>query len=614
MNVCPFIPSYHLGSTRSVQMPETQLDKGLSRAQGKRKTTYPRNHPTENPKPPKRTKAEIQLAAKERKDSEHAKKIAAEAKKMQKLLEAEEKRKLSALRIASVEDTVQCSQKERQPRSERPDLKTMEMYREWLQQQKEVEIEPIASEDEEIEPIASEDEEVDELAGDNMHINHLQFPPESTVDTDSDRARLGLSKYEDEGDDAYKPSAQEDNDDNGDSDGNASEDSMVLLHKNRQKRLAKKKKEVGKLQAEVQVHRQVAPTVYARPNAQLLNRDKGEQGKKKKPSGKAAEIGGLHSNWKQQAQVQPTAPSASAAVRPTAPPLPAKSHTNTVGDGDNLDPTEKVDGRGGETVVDKDEALLEVVKQSKEASAGAKRYHKGGTKGMGIKLNTADISAVKCGASACRPAKPCYTNNHLPFENAARDLHTWHDAVLPAIIDWARTLKEPFAVSSHPDLPEVVEYLWSEEFPKIPANDAVHAVNDLKDLSFVYRDPHAKVEFDRINLIVFAVHQQVITKTDRFYGFGMGALLLCAAALWRTGNAPTKDTKRSFVCNAWAAQTAAHYKVICKLSERVWHEIHHASMSAIESIDVDATADDSGVEDPKDIVQLSKSSEGEGST
>jgi len=87
-----------------------------------------------------------------------------------------------------------------------------------------------------------------------------------------------------------------------------------------------------------------------------------------------------------------------------------------------------------------------------------------------------------------------------------------------------------------------------------------------------------------------------------------------ALKLWRTGNAPTKDTKRSFVCNTWAARTAAHYKVISKLSERVWHEIHHASMSAIESIDVDATADDSEVEDPEDIVQLSESSEGEGST
>jgi hypothetical protein len=30
---------------------------------------------------------------------------------------------------------------------------------------------------------------------------------------------------------------------------------------------------------------------------------------------------------------------------------------------------------------------------------------------------------------------------------------------------------------------------------------------------------------------VYAVHQQIITKTDRFYGHGTGALALCAAAV-----------------------------------------------------------------------------------
>jgi len=95
---------------------------------------------------------------------------------------------------------------------------------------------------------------------------------------------------------------------------------------------------------------------------------------------------------------------------------------------------------------------------------------------MGIKLKTADDSAAKHEASARRPAKPRYTNSHLTFKNAARDLQTWRDAVLPAIIDWAGTLKEPFTASSHPNLLEVVEYIWGEEFPEIPADDAVHAV------------------------------------------------------------------------------------------------------------------------------------------
>jgi hypothetical protein len=40
----------------------------------KRKTTYNREHPTENPKPPKRSRAEIQAAATEKKVSTVAKK------------------------------------------------------------------------------------------------------------------------------------------------------------------------------------------------------------------------------------------------------------------------------------------------------------------------------------------------------------------------------------------------------------------------------------------------------------------------------------------------------------------------------------------------------------
>jgi hypothetical protein len=82
-----------------------------------------------------------------------------------------------------------------------------------------------------------------------------------------------------------------------------------------------------------------------------------------------------------------------------------------------------------------------------------------------------------------------------------------------------------------------------------------------------------------------------------------------ALKLWRTGNAPTKDTKTSFVRRPWAVRTAAHHKVIAKLSERVWGEIHDATL-AIGAVDVDPTADDSEIEDPENLVQLS-SSEGE---
>ncbi|KAF5368712.1 hypothetical protein D9615_010297 [Tricholomella constricta] len=256
--------------------------------------------------------------------------------------------------------------------------------------------------------------------------------------------------------------------------------------------------------------------------------------------------------------------------------------------------------------------------------------------------------------------KPRYKNGHLPFGNPTRDLLTWRDAVLPAIIDWAGTLEEPFAVNSHPDLQDVVEDNWNEEFPETPADDAVQAVassairnwrsaigkhalsrltkifaaepfknsksqrkeyveKELNGLAYIYRDPEAKSGAYRSPALmeVYAAHQQIITKTDKFYGYGAGALSLCAAAheralkLWRTGNMPTKDTKKSFVRKPWAIRTAAHYKVVANLTERQWGDIHEAS-SAVGLVDVDATAaDDSEIEDPEDLVQLSSEAEGE---
>ena len=88
---------------------------------------------------------------------------------------------------------------------------------------------------------------------------------------------------------------------------------------------------------------------------------------------------------------------------------------------------------------------------------------------MGIKLKTADIAA-------CHPAQPHYKNGHLPFENPMCDLLTWCDAILPLIIDWVGTIEDPFTVNSHLNLQEVIEYLWSEEFPEIQADDAVQSV------------------------------------------------------------------------------------------------------------------------------------------
>ena len=100
-------------------------------------------------------------------------------------------------------------------------------------------------------------------------------------------------------------------------------------------------------------------------------------------NGKAAEIGGLHKNWKQRAEA-PSQP-------PTGPSLtalpPTKSRTghrgpnpNPVSNRDDLEDAEPTDG--GEIAADEAEESLEAERKSKEAIRVAKKAHKGGTKGV----------------------------------------------------------------------------------------------------------------------------------------------------------------------------------------------------------------------------------------
>ena len=101
-------------------------------------------------------------------------------------------------------------------------------------------------------------------------------------------------------------------------------------------------------------------------------------------SGKPAEIGRLHKNWKQRAQVPsqppPTGPSLAA-----LPPTKARTgdqgpNPNPVSDRDGLEDIESPDG--GEIAADEAEESLEAVRKSKEAIGVAKKTHKGGTKGV----------------------------------------------------------------------------------------------------------------------------------------------------------------------------------------------------------------------------------------
>ena len=95
---------------------------------------------------------------------------------------------------------------------------------------------------------------------------------------------------------------------------------------------------------------------------------------------------------------------------------------------------------------------------------------------MGVQLKPADITGIKRNATGRGSAKPRYKNSDLPFKNSSCDLETWHEAVLPHILNWAGSLEEPFSISTHPDLEDLIKYAWDEEFPEIPADNTVYYV------------------------------------------------------------------------------------------------------------------------------------------
>jgi hypothetical protein len=104
------------------------IDIGEDMAPRKRKTTYNREHPTENPKPPKRSKAEIRAAAAEKKAISIAKKKEKASLQAAVELDKQEKKQKSMKEVAAMEDAIRRKQKQYQLQAERPDLQTTKTY------------------------------------------------------------------------------------------------------------------------------------------------------------------------------------------------------------------------------------------------------------------------------------------------------------------------------------------------------------------------------------------------------------------------------------------------------------------------------------------------------
>ncbi|KAF8800454.1 hypothetical protein BYT27DRAFT_7262857 [Phlegmacium glaucopus] len=94
----------------------------------KQKTTYNRQHPTDNPKPPKRSRAEVQAAAAEKKAATIAKKNELAGLQAAAKLEKQQNKKKGLKEVAAMEDAVQRQQKQHQLQAKHPDLQTMQTY------------------------------------------------------------------------------------------------------------------------------------------------------------------------------------------------------------------------------------------------------------------------------------------------------------------------------------------------------------------------------------------------------------------------------------------------------------------------------------------------------
>ncbi|KAF8964971.1 hypothetical protein BDZ97DRAFT_1918676 [Flammula alnicola] len=399
-----------------------------------------------------------------------------------------------------------------------------------------------------------------------------------------------------------------------------------------------------------------------------------------KPKGKrtkAAEIGGLKPNWKKQAGLDPKTKS-----KASTAPIPRESSPDDV---PGHDEDAAVDFNG-EFAQDESSQVLAISRAAKtevgpsrkrvaDAKVGLKDLGTANLK-MGVSLKKVKVDDSTSGSQATGRAqpKPRYKNSDLPLPNFKTDLKTWQTHILGAITDWAGTLDDPFHANSLEEFQVVVGENWEIAFGDAKLNDAVydvaasslrnwrsnigkralkfyaqkfskapfknspetiksyvrdalsHLIVDGKNLGFkfIYTNPKAGSGAYRSDVIVdiFAVHLQIILKTDVSYGNPAGGLSLCCAAAergllaWETGYAPQptddsqddKDGMKSFVENPWAARAAGYLPAVKTLSAAKWEKLIELAKATLKvrEVTIDLTRK---AEDPRSQVLLSEDSD-----
>ncbi|KAF8810925.1 hypothetical protein BYT27DRAFT_7253262 [Phlegmacium glaucopus] len=490
-------------------MPDDNED-NQNMAPKKQKTTYNQQHPTDNPKPPKRSRAEIQAAAAEKRAATIAKNNELAGIQAATELKKQQKKKKGLKEVAAMEDAVQRQQKQCQLQAERPNLQTMQTYQtinesHTLPKAKLNDINTSSA------PAGGNEQEEGELS-------NVKIPPHSTFDTDSDGGLLGMENFD------YQGESEDDSD-------------IYVLEDKDEEEEAFSDSESSIKQPE--------------------NTDKAS-GKKERGLGKREDIQAAAEDDASDKQEEDSSGLNNSANAANTGNCESKHH----------DARSQQSPRWNKNVRDK----LQKVNSK----------------------NTVDSKP------RWQLAKPHYNNSHFPFENVNHDLQTWHESVIPAIIDWSGTLEDGFGVNAHPDLSEIVQDNWNNKFPSIDCDDAVLSVAS------------SAIQNWCSSIKIFAVHHQLVAKTDKFYGFPAGALSLCAAANVPLNfgvpvTPPKKDTKTSFVHRPWATRAAAHFQTIKKLSESKWRVIVKAAGLVMDSCDEDfdpTGENNSELGDPDGVVIL----------
>ncbi|TFK23430.1 hypothetical protein FA15DRAFT_705506 [Coprinopsis marcescibilis] len=507
----------------------------------KRKTSYNRNHPDPQPTRTRRAKGQIQQekACKAQEDATQA--------DIQKST-----RSKSVQKVAAVEDSIRCQQKELESQNPHPHIN---IYQEYETTKSST---PESEEDDHDMPMPEIDHDSDlgvpqmsdypgtsDLEGISFgNIIHDNSENEEERDLTADIGRDEVDQ-----DQGYLDSQQEDS--------NVTSDEDEELYQQLKKKRQQKKKEKGALRGEVGEARKVRPgAAYGKK----LN-----QKQLVVPSTNTKAPSGLPNDWRNCVQTQ-------------QPPVPKPSRLTT---------TQPVPSTSPATIILPTFPAIPVpVRQSK--ATVLKQKH--GTKSMGLVAKTVSISDdLQTKAIPSQVKKRNYTFCDLPFGNDRTETAKWQEKMMPIILDFAGSVDLVFGVTSMPQFDIVVKEVWEELFgDKYKYDSTVLSVatsgvctwqSEIGKRALKVVVAYFKNHSETFKTTTARAQEvaQLLEKNSFVYDNPV-AKLEHALKLWKNGRDPNSvgdstDPLKNFVWRFWEEHVNFHLSTIKQLTVRHWGKI-----------------------------------------